>query len=134
MKKNVKVLSARPLRLLVAVDDEADSEDMAREFSRRGFEVRVTADRAEIVQRALDRSADLYLLRAPTDSADMLLLADQLQSSFPNLAGRILFLPECPPSDLGDMVGKLAPVMIFLSKASERFGEPAGRMSPGGTA
>jgi PleD family two-component response regulator len=130
----VKVLSERPLRLLVAVNDAANSEDIAREFSRKGFEVRVTSDRAEILRRAFDRSADLYLLQAPADSADMLLFADQLQSSFPNLAGRILFLPECPPSDLGEMVGKLAPVMQFLSHASERFGEPAGRMSPEGSA
>lgn len=130
----MKVLSARPLRLLVAVDDTADPEDMAREFSRRGFEVRVTSSRAEVLRRALDRSADLYLLQGPADSAEMLLLADRLQSSFPNLAGRILFLPQCPPSGYGELVGKLAPVMRFLSQASERFGEPAGRMSPEGRA
>jgi hypothetical protein len=126
----VKIPSAHPLRLLVAVDEDSGSEDIAREFISRGFEVRVTSDRREILARARDRSADLFLLRAPAASAEMLLLGEKLQSLHPDLAGRILFLPECSPGSLGDMVGKLAPVMQFLSRASDRFGPAAGRVSP----
>ena len=112
----------RPLRLMVAVDDDHDTDDLAREFSRKGFDVRVTSNRAEVMQRARDNSADLFVLRTSAHSADMLLLAEQLQSVYPGLAGRILFLPKDSAKSIRRLVGELAPVMHFLRQASERLG------------
>ncbi|MBI4161446.1 MAG: hypothetical protein HY509_03255 [Acidobacteria bacterium] len=121
----------RPLRVLLGC---GDPDGIAREFARRGFEVRIAADRAEVLQGARDRSADLFLLHGPCDSAETLLLADQLQTIFPGLAGRILLIPEGPPVRPGEVAERLTPVLRFLAAASDRLGSGEGRCAREGRA
>ncbi len=129
----MQATQSRPLQLMVIAGEENDPDRIKSEFARHGFDCEVSTDRAEALRRAGNDSADLYLLQGPQDQADMLLLADQLQSRYPDLAGRILFLPDDPSSSLQEMVGKLAPVMKFLARASGRIGSPPAGAATGGT-
>lgn len=129
----MKATQSRPLQLMVIAGEENDPNRIRLEFARHGFDCEVSSDRTEALRRAGNDSADLFLLQGPQDQADMLLLADQLQSRYPNLAGRILFLPDDPASTLDEMVGRLAPVMKFLARASGRIGSPPSGTPAGST-
>ena len=118
-----------PLRLMVGTGDQNKEKGMAAKLAARGFEVSMASGPGEIFKRVREKTFDFLVLPTSPLQADMFLLAEQLQAYFPQLSGRIFFLPEVPPEAEDRLVGNLAGLMKMFSRLSL---EPSGTGRSGG--